>query len=74
MDVGTDMIIQKTLRDNISGRRTIITVAHRIHTVIDSDRVVVLDDGEIIEADTPASLIEQKGAFYQLAREAGLAE
>lgn len=66
------MIIQKTLRDNISGRRTIITVAHRIHTVIDSDRVVVLDDGEIIE--TPASLIEQKGAFYQLAREAGLAE
>ncbi|KAK8923037.1 Metal resistance protein YCF1 [Metarhizium anisopliae] len=72
VDVGTDMIIQKTLRDNISGRRTIITVAHRIHTVIDSDRVVVLDDGEIIE--TPASLIEQKGAFYQLAREAGLAE
>ncbi|KAH0594293.1 hypothetical protein MHUMG1_08132 [Metarhizium humberi] len=74
VDVGTDMIIQKTLRDNISGHRTIITVAHRIHTVIDSDRVVVLDDGEIIEADTPAALIEQKGAFYQLAREAGLAE
>ncbi|KFG80600.1 hypothetical protein MANI_028755 [Metarhizium anisopliae] len=74
VDVGTDMIIQKTLRDNISGHRTIITVAHRIHTVIDSDRVVVLDDGEIIEADTPAALIEQTGAFYQLAREAGLAE
>ncbi|KID75814.1 multidrug resistance-associated protein 1, partial [Metarhizium brunneum ARSEF 3297] len=74
VDVGTDMIIQKTLRDNESGHRTIITVAHRIHTVIDSDRVVVLDDGEIIEADTPAALIEQKGAFYQLGREAGLAE
>ncbi|KAG8405222.1 ATP-binding cassette glutathione S-conjugate transporter ycf1 [Metarhizium acridum] len=74
VDVETDMIIQKTLRDNLSGHRTTITVAHRIHTVIDSDRVVVLNNGEIIEADTPAALIEQKGAFYQLAREAGLAE
>ncbi|EFY88409.1 ATP-binding cassette transporter protein [Metarhizium acridum CQMa 102] len=74
VDVETDMIIQKTLRDNLSGHRTTITVAHRIHTVIDSDRAVVLNNGEIIEADTPAALIEQKGAFYQLAREAGVAE
>ncbi|POR37584.1 ABC transporter [Tolypocladium paradoxum] len=74
VDIETDTIVQKILRQNLSGHKTVITIAHRINTVIDSDRVVVLDKGEVIEFDTPAALLAQKGAFYLLAKEAGLLE
>lgn len=73
MDVETDALLQETLRKSFSNR-TIITIAHRINTIIDSDRVVVLDKGEIVEFDTPVALMLQKGAFYSLVKEAGLAE
>ncbi len=73
MDVETDALLQESLRKSFSNR-TIITIAHRIDTIIDSDRVVVLDKGEVIEFDTPAALMFQKGAFYSLVNEAGLAE
>lgn len=52
--------------------RTIITIAHRINTILDSDRVLVLKNGEIAEFDTPLALVRRKGLFYQLVREAGL--
>jgi ABC-type multidrug transport system fused ATPase/permease subunit len=52
--------------------RTIITIAHRINTILDSDRIIVLDKGEVREFDSPAELVRQKGLFYELVREAGL--
>lgn len=52
--------------------RTIITIAHRINTILDSDRIVVLDHGRVAEFDTPSELVKQKGLFYELVREAGL--
>ena len=52
--------------------RTIITIAHRINTILDSDRIVVLDHGSVAEFDTPAALIHRKGPFYELVKEAGL--
>ncbi|CAD0096768.1 unnamed protein product [Aureobasidium mustum] len=52
--------------------RTIITIAHRINTILDSDRIVVLDHGRVAEFDTPAELVKKKGLFYELVREAGL--
>ena len=52
--------------------RTIITIAHRINTIIDSDRIVVLDHGKVAEFDTPAELVKRKGLFYELVREANL--
>ena len=52
--------------------RTIITIAHRINTILDSDRIVVLDHGKVAEFDTPAELVRQKGLFYELVREANL--
>ena len=48
------------------------TVAHRINTILDSDRIVVLDHGEVKEFDSPAELIKRRGLFYELVREAGL--
>lgn len=72
MDIETDAMLQATLRSNIFKDRTIITIAHRINTILDSDRILVLDHGSIAEFDTPSALVRQQGLFYELVREAGL--
>lgn len=66
-------MIQASLRSSLFSGRTIITIAHRINTIVDSDRIVVLDHGRVAEFDTPANLVAKKGGlFYELVREAGL--
>ena len=65
-------MLQTTLRSNMFKDRTIITIAHRINTILDSDRIVVLDHGRVAEFDTPSELVKKKGLFYELVREAGL--
>jgi ATP-binding cassette subfamily C (CFTR/MRP) protein 1 len=52
--------------------KTIITIAHRINTILDSDRIIVLDRGTVAEFDSPAELVRQKGLFYDLVKEANL--
>jgi ATP-binding cassette, subfamily C (CFTR/MRP), member 1 len=74
VDIETDALLQDTLRSNIFKDRTILTIAHRINTILDSDRIVVLDAGRVAEFDTPATLIQKRGLFYELVREAGLLE
>eukprot|EP00250_Pteridium_aquilinum_P021742 c25207_g1_i1 orf=137-4615(-) len=69
VDMATDGLIQRTIRDELSSC-TVITVAHRIPTVIDSDFVMVLSDGKVLEFDTPISLLEDKSsAFLKLVSE-----
>lgn len=72
VDIQTDAMLQRTLRSPLFANRTIITVAHRLNTILDSDRVVVLDKGEAVEFDTPAALYKKQGIFYNLMRQAGL--
>lgn len=72
VDVETDAMLQTTLRSDMFKHRTIITIAHRINTILDSDRIVVLDKGTVAEFDTPSELVRKKGLFYELVREAGL--
>jgi len=72
VDVETDAMLQTTLRGPRFKDRTIITIAHRINTILDSDRIVVLDHGTVKEFDTPANLVQSKGLFYELVRESGL--
>lgn len=72
VDVETDAMLQQTLRSPLFAQRTIITVAHRINTILDSDRVVVLDKGEVAEFGPPQELIARKGIFHSLVRQAGL--
>lgn len=74
VDVETDRMLQATLRSPMFANRTIITVAHRINTILDSDRVVVLDKGEVAEFGTPQDLIAKRGRFYGLVKQAGLTE
>lgn len=76
VDVETDALIQTMLRSPLFSKRTIITIAHRINTILDSDRIVVLDQGKVVEFDTPKRLLEgsSDGLFYKLAKEAGLVD
>ncbi|XP_068667437.1 putative ABC transporter C family member 15 [Aristolochia californica] len=69
VDTETDNVIQKTIRVETSNC-TVITVAHRIPTVIDNDLVLVLDEGKILEYDSPAQLLKDKSsAFSKLVME-----
>lgn len=70
----TDKLIQTTIRNKFYDC-TILTVAHRINTVMDNDRIMVLDAGKIVEFDAPNNLLRNKqGAFSKLVNEAGLLE
>ncbi|XP_059178966.1 multidrug resistance-associated protein 1-like [Physella acuta] len=67
VDIETDDFIQKTIRTAFRDC-TVITIAHRIHTVMDYDRIIVLEQGKIIEVDSPANLLQNKTSkFYSLA-------
>jgi ATP-binding cassette, subfamily C (CFTR/MRP), member 1 len=69
VDHQTDQLIQQTMKSAFSNATT-ITIAHRLDTVVESDRVMVLDDGIIAEFDSPETLMKNKnGAFYQLMKE-----
>ncbi|XP_023761109.1 putative ABC transporter C family member 15 [Lactuca sativa] len=69
IDTETDNIMQKTIREETS-RCTVITIAHRIPTIVDSDLVLVLDQGEVAEYDSPARLQEDaSSAFSKLVNE-----
>jgi len=65
-------MLQTTLRSSMFRNRTIITIAHRINTILDSDRIIVLDRGTVAEFDSPATLVKRKGLFYELVKEANL--
>ncbi len=72
IDVETDTIIQKAIRAKFKNA-TVLTIAHRINTVMDNDRILVLDKGQVAEFDTPQALLEnKKSIFYSLSKEAGL--
>lgn len=65
-------MLQATLRSSVFKDRTIITIAHRINTILDSDRILVLEKGRVAEFDNPSALVDQRGLFYNLVKEAGL--
>ncbi|KAI0313275.1 P-loop containing nucleoside triphosphate hydrolase protein [Amylostereum chailletii] len=74
VDLQTDRAIQDIIRSPQFANVTILTIAHRLNTIMDSDRVLVLDAGKVAEFDTPKSLLERpESAFRSLAAEAGLA-
>ncbi|KAK3822385.1 MAG: P-loop containing nucleoside triphosphate hydrolase protein [Linnemannia gamsii] len=71
VDVETDELIQRTIREEFMDR-TILTIAHRIKTVMDSDKILVLDQGRLVEYDSPSELLRRKESlFYRLAEHAG---
>ncbi|KAK1262158.1 ABC transporter C family member 9 [Acorus gramineus] len=72
VDSATDGVIQQIIRQEFRDR-TVVTIAHRIHTVIDSDLVLVLSEGRVHEFDAPENLLEREdSAFSKLIREYSL--
>ncbi len=66
VDVETDAVIQQTIRSEFA-HATCLTVAHRLNTIMDSDKVLVMDDGVAAEYDTPANLLANENSmFYAL--------
>jgi len=65
IDYKTDSIIQTTLRHQMSSDVTIITVAHRLQTIMDADKIMVLDDGRIAEFDSPKTLLQKTDGFLK---------
>ncbi|XP_072339969.1 ATP-binding cassette sub-family C member 3 isoform X3 [Scyliorhinus torazame] len=72
VDLETDDLIQSTIRTQFDDC-TVLTIAHRLNTIMDYTRVLVLEKGRIAEFDTPSNLIAQKGIFYSMVKDAGLA-
>ncbi|XP_019207867.1 multidrug resistance-associated protein 4 isoform X4 [Oreochromis niloticus] len=74
VDPRTDGLIQQTIRDKFQ-ECTVLTIAHRLNTIIDCDRILVLDAGRIQEYDEPYVLLQnQDGLFYQMVQQTGRAE
>jgi len=65
LDANTEKVIVENLKSFYRGK-TVIIVAHRLSTVRDADKIVVLDNGHIVESGTHIELIEKKGAYYNL--------
>ncbi|KAI8833890.1 P-loop containing nucleoside triphosphate hydrolase protein [Chytridium lagenaria] len=64
VDYETDAVIQKALREDFADA-TVLTIAHRINTIIDYDRVLVMDNGNVIEYDTPEALLDKEDSVFR---------
>nr|CAD7593713.1 unnamed protein product [Timema genevievae] len=72
VDLETDDLIQRTIRIEFKNS-TVLTIAHRLNTILDSDRVIVLDKGRVVEFDKPEILLQDKNSiFHGMAKDAGL--
>ncbi|KAI5940374.1 Multidrug resistance-associated protein 5 [Manis javanica] len=66
MDSETDLLIQETIREAFADC-TMLTIAHRLHTVLGSDRIMVLAQGQVVEFDTPSVLLSNDSSrFYAM--------
>ncbi|KAF2317861.1 hypothetical protein GH714_041180 [Hevea brasiliensis] len=73
VDVRTDALIQKTIREEFKSC-TMLIIAHRLNTIIDCDRILLLDSGQVLEYDTPEELLSNEGsAFSKMVQSTGAA-
>jgi len=64
VDNATDGLIQTTIRSAFADC-TVLTIAHRLHTIIDSDRILLLDGGQLSEFDSPANLLKNPSSAFR---------
>ena len=63
VDYATDSKIQATIREEFK-HKTLLTIAHRLRTILNYDRVLVMSDGQVEEFDTPLNLFRANGIFH----------
>lgn len=66
MDAENENLVQQALSELLQGK-TVLVIAHRMRTIANADKVVVLDKGKVVEMGSPEKLLEEKGVFYQMA-------
>ncbi|KIW01785.1 uncharacterized protein PV09_06957 [Verruconis gallopava] len=71
VDMETDAKIQQTIATGFKGK-TLLCIAHRLKTIINYDRIVVMDQGRIAELDTPIGLYEKNGIFRSMCERSGI--
>ncbi|KAI1706951.1 ABC transporter domain-containing protein [Ditylenchus destructor] len=69
VDIYTDSLIQETIRQEFK-ESTVFTIAHRLNTIIDYNRVIVLQQGQIMEFDSPQRLLSTDSLFSKMAQDA----
>lgn len=67
LDVENESQVQEALSNLLAGK-TVIVIAHRMRTVMNADKIVVLDEGRVVEQGSPAELLEQSGLFSRMVR------
>merc|ERR1712157_273270 len=68
VDYETDASIQRTLREDFAGC-TVLTIAHRVNTILDSDKILVMKDGKVGEFDAPKKLLaDESSIFYDIVK------
>ncbi|KAG0349542.1 hypothetical protein BG004_004395 [Podila humilis] len=71
VDLQTDLLIQETIKKNFANC-TVLMIAHRLNTIIECDKILVMEDGRVVEFDHPTKLIENKdGYFHSLVSQSG---
>ncbi|CAE6437640.1 unnamed protein product [Rhizoctonia solani] len=71
VDFETDAKIQTTIREEFN-QSILLTIAHRLRTIIDNDRILVLNAGRVVEFDTPANLLKKPdGVFHEMCKKSG---
>ena len=65
MDTESEKYVQEAI-DNLMKDRTVLVVAHRLSTIINTDKIIVLDNGEIVESGTHAELLDKNGIYKKL--------
>ncbi|NWR32394.1 MRP1 protein, partial [Tachuris rubrigastra] len=71
VDLETDKLIQSTIKSQFE-ECTVLTIAHRLNTIMDYTRVLVLERGEVVECGSPEQLLQERGIFYSMAKDSGL--
>ncbi|KAF9098810.1 Multidrug resistance-associated protein 4 [Mortierella sp. AD031] len=71
VDLQTDLLIQETIKKNFADC-TVLMIAHRLNTIMECDKILVMEDGRVVEFEHPTKLIENKdGYFYSLVNQSG---
>ena len=65
VDTRTEILLQKAM-DNLMRERTCFVIAHRLSTIVDSDLILVIDQGQVVEQGTHTQLLEKQGFYYRL--------
>lgn len=65
LDSASDRQIQRTIRTEMAPGATLLVIAHRLRTIIDFDKILVLDKGNVVEFDSPLALLEREGSSFR---------